>query len=935
MENGLYFSNLITKSLEPVSSEERFFEGYLTVEVKDKQGEITIVDELMKVLPVWMDRGAPISDTHSNRIIGKGINYARAVYKNDSGEEFPAIKITGKIHKNYELDREIWEKIKKGEYKGLSFGGATKSDRTPKVMKDGSVAYALKDLEHYEVAVCKDPAVPLAIITDFNPIAKSMAGNTEERDGKMVIKCSKFGCVVEKADKEVELTEGGKKVLDEAKRYAQLEMYKADLRGIETFEGKVEALMREGKPRANAERIVGSFTKKYEGDSEPEYHDESVIPEEDEPKKKKTKSRTYDTAKEEEEAYRKNHEDHYGQPCKGCVDGKPTKSALEKIHAKYLDKSEVYGTDYASHVSQAPDTPREMELEKDKKIKKFIELDEELERIIDKARLEEDGKDLSNTGGDTSSLYNQGGAGQQRPNSNKSEPNVQQGVAGGEVPPQWIGSGSPYPEERDDKKATVRRRNLIQSYKELKKSAFELDIAWSNIDLARDIHVSKDAPTDTVPKKQTGNIPKKDLKHEDYSEHPQHFRRDPERGTVEIYDRKLDPKDQYERTEHLGRLGQNFQAESTSARNRNTENVGLIRNERRAPNEMGREYGHDQYRDMREALEDATQREDKKTKDLKRKAIINLAEILKKKGTKRRDATGTRVPVGRDERVQSHAQYGAGEEGGQSHATQSTLARHGTGHDAGTAMVRGRSPRMSQRKPTTTTEEYADKRGVTGITDHQHLTPHQIYTLEEALTRKRHNNLTPHELDVLGYAMERVSHGGKNQKVRHNPKFSRGKNPTGKKTYTLLHPDGSITVRGQGRGRREDPLGDPKALKAMIELTEMIKGETKRYGEDNQGIKEHAPAPTQLLDEIIAEKERKEHNDELPKPTVDRNTKYFKQDGRSGRGANTYSDSNEPYTQRDINLEIERGQLPNMRTTRGGVEIRRSNKSKKNENSHR
>ena len=40
-------------------------------------------------------------------------------------------------------------------------------------MKDGSMAYALTDLEHYEVAVCKDPADPMAIITDFNPIAKA------------------------------------------------------------------------------------------------------------------------------------------------------------------------------------------------------------------------------------------------------------------------------------------------------------------------------------------------------------------------------------------------------------------------------------------------------------------------------------------------------------------------------------------------------------------------------------------------------------------------------------------------------------------------------------------------------------------------------------------------------------------------------------------
>jgi|TARA_R110002051_G_scaffold325527_1_gene428582 hypothetical protein len=198
MEEDLYFNKLVTKALHPIADDSRFFEGYLTVQVKDKQGEITVVDELIKVLPIWMDRGAPISDTHSNRIIGKGISYAQTVYKDTNGEEYPAIKITGKIHKNYELDNEIWSKIKSGEYKGLSFGGATKSNRTPKVMKDGSVAYELSNLEHYEVAVCKDPAVPLALITDYNPIAKAMTDNIEDRDGKMLIKCDKFGCFIDK-----------------------------------------------------------------------------------------------------------------------------------------------------------------------------------------------------------------------------------------------------------------------------------------------------------------------------------------------------------------------------------------------------------------------------------------------------------------------------------------------------------------------------------------------------------------------------------------------------------------------------------------------------------------------------------------------------------------------------------------------------------------
>ena len=213
MTDEVFFSTFVTKDLRSIDSDQRFFEGYLTVQVKDKQGEITIVEELMKVLPIWMDRGAPISDTHSNRIIGRGINYSQVIYKDKDGEEYPAIKITGKIHKNYELDNEIWKKIKSGEYKGLSFGGATKSDRTPKIMKDGSVAYELRDLEHYEVAVCRDPAVELALITDFNPIAKSMDSNYHMRDDKMVVQCNKWGCTVSKAGYDHSNSDGDSHVL--------------------------------------------------------------------------------------------------------------------------------------------------------------------------------------------------------------------------------------------------------------------------------------------------------------------------------------------------------------------------------------------------------------------------------------------------------------------------------------------------------------------------------------------------------------------------------------------------------------------------------------------------------------------------------------------------------------------------------------------------
>lgn len=198
-------NNFVTKSLVfKEESGERFFEGLLTVEMVDKQGEVTVVDSLYKCLPIWMDRGGAISDTHSNRIVGKGINYAKTTLVTKEGTELPALKIIGKIFNHTQLDNEIWGKIKSGEYRGLSFGGATTSDATPVQQSDGSIAFHLKDIEMYEIAVCEDPAVPFALITATNDIAKSISTGDDyvvkDDDEDVIIKCEEKGCFIAKAD---------------------------------------------------------------------------------------------------------------------------------------------------------------------------------------------------------------------------------------------------------------------------------------------------------------------------------------------------------------------------------------------------------------------------------------------------------------------------------------------------------------------------------------------------------------------------------------------------------------------------------------------------------------------------------------------------------------------------------------------------------------
>lgn len=199
-----FIKAIVTKDVSVISTNDRIFEGIATAEMVDKQGEITVRDSLLKQFPIWMKRGGPIMDTHSNRHVGKGLNYAPIeVIDPKTKKKYYGIKITAQIFKDNKLDDEVWKHIVDGTYKGLSFGGANRSDRIPVQQADGSFAYKLDDLELYEMSVCPEPAVPLAVITDFNKIAKSLTPDElgqmdiqERDDNQIIVKCNKVKCYV-------------------------------------------------------------------------------------------------------------------------------------------------------------------------------------------------------------------------------------------------------------------------------------------------------------------------------------------------------------------------------------------------------------------------------------------------------------------------------------------------------------------------------------------------------------------------------------------------------------------------------------------------------------------------------------------------------------------------------------------------------------------
>lgn len=155
-------------TLNILNPEDRVFKSYGSVEIRDSDGEIIPMDEFEKIMPTVMKRGGTIIDSHSNKPVGKLLNY-NFIDKEVNGKLRKGILLTGQIFKDYKLDDEVWDKIKKGIYKGMSFGGRafeTKFDFDNK-------ATLLKNLEGYEWSVCEQPANPEATFQDINYIAKS------------------------------------------------------------------------------------------------------------------------------------------------------------------------------------------------------------------------------------------------------------------------------------------------------------------------------------------------------------------------------------------------------------------------------------------------------------------------------------------------------------------------------------------------------------------------------------------------------------------------------------------------------------------------------------------------------------------------------------------------------------------------------------------
>ena len=206
MTEFVEFSDFVTKGLTvDTADDRRIFKGHITAEIIDRQQEFIFVKEVMKIMEAFMEVNPVISDYHSNRMVGKVLSYEKSEYKGVA-----TVLITGEVYKRdgITLYDKIWDKVVKGEYSGLSMGGASK-EREP-IQKDGKMALELRKLELYEIALCDTPANPFAVIESVNKFAKAngLERMVKDFNGREQIRCTSVGCkfdvetFVEKADGE-------------------------------------------------------------------------------------------------------------------------------------------------------------------------------------------------------------------------------------------------------------------------------------------------------------------------------------------------------------------------------------------------------------------------------------------------------------------------------------------------------------------------------------------------------------------------------------------------------------------------------------------------------------------------------------------------------------------------------------------------------------
>jgi len=151
-------------------AEDRLYVTWATVDVRDSQGEIVPIEEVINEEDTYLERGGSITDTHSNNVIGKVLAYK--VMMHPKANKMGVLHLA-KIYNHNKLDDKVWTETVNGERYGSSIGGFSTNDYYAVEPDTGRKTKVRSGFAHTETAnVLGDPANPFATNEAFSLVAK-------------------------------------------------------------------------------------------------------------------------------------------------------------------------------------------------------------------------------------------------------------------------------------------------------------------------------------------------------------------------------------------------------------------------------------------------------------------------------------------------------------------------------------------------------------------------------------------------------------------------------------------------------------------------------------------------------------------------------------------------------------------------------------------
>jgi len=149
--------NIIIKS-----GGKRIVEGVATSNSIDNTKEIVSLDNAKEAMKQFMKRGGNLNLEHTNRTIGKVLDYD---IKKD-GDKI-SILIKAELFKGDEDSDEVWHRVQSGELKAFSIGGKSTSTETMCDDESNQCYPVFNGLRLYEISLVPEPANRDAVMTNF------------------------------------------------------------------------------------------------------------------------------------------------------------------------------------------------------------------------------------------------------------------------------------------------------------------------------------------------------------------------------------------------------------------------------------------------------------------------------------------------------------------------------------------------------------------------------------------------------------------------------------------------------------------------------------------------------------------------------------------------------------------------------------------------